>query len=122
VLFCGLYDMRTVSGTGFPGLRTYLWSYTGVRDWTSYPAIGQLSVTAQVTADYPATFLSVGDADPFRTQGTELAGVLRAHKVPVTTLLWHGQHLNHEYQFSFTLPQARTAFQRTLAFLAQVTR
>jgi acetyl esterase/lipase len=122
VLFCGLYDMRTVGGTGFPGLRTYLWSYTGVRDWTSYPAIGQLSVTAQVTADYPATFLSVGDADPFRTQGTELAGVLRAHKVPVTTLLWHGQHLNHEYQFNFTLPQARTAFQRMLAFLAQVTR
>jgi acetyl esterase/lipase len=122
VLFCGLYDLRTVGGTGFPALRTYLWSYTGVRDWTSYPAIGQLSVTAQVTADYPATFLSVGDADPFQSQGTELAGVLRADKVPVTTLLWHGQHLNHEYQFNFTLPQARTAFQRTLAFLAQVTR
>lgn len=47
---------------------------------------------AQVTADYPATFLSVGDADPF------------------------------QYQFNFALPQARTAFQRTLAFLAQVTR
>ena len=83
-----------MGGTGFPALRTYLWSYTGVRDWTSYPAIGQLPVTAQVTADYPATFLSVGD----------------------------GQHLNHEYQFNLALPQARTAFQRTLAFLAQVTR
>src|SRR5450755_5091183 len=23
-------------GTGFPALRTYLWSYTGVRDWTSW--------------------------------------------------------------------------------------
>lgn len=33
-----------------------------------------------------------------------------------------GQHLNHEYQFNLALPQARTAFQRTLAFLAQVTR
>jgi acetyl esterase/lipase len=122
VLFCGLYDMRTVSGTGFPALRTYLWAYTGVRDWTSYASISQLSVTSQVTADYPATFVSVGDADPFRSQGVELAGVLRQRGVPVTTLLWHGQHLNHEYQFDFKLPQARTAFQRTLAFLASVTK
>ena len=122
VLFCGLYDMRTVGTTGFPALRTYLWAYTGVRDWTSYPAIDQLSVTQQATSAYPATFLSVGDADPFQSQGTELAAALRARHVPVTTLLWHGQHLNHEYQFNFGLPQARTAFQHTLTFLAQVTR
>lgn len=122
VLFCGLYDMRTVGATGFPGLRTYLWAYTGVRDWTSYPAIDQLSTTRQVTDDYPAAFLSVGDIDPLQSQGLELIGVLRAHRVPLTTLLWHGQGLKHEYQFNFTLPQARTALQRTLAFLATVTR
>jgi hypothetical protein len=26
VLYCGLYDMSTVGQTGFPALRTYLWS------------------------------------------------------------------------------------------------
>ena len=32
VLFCGIYDMSTVGGTGFPALRTYLWAYTGTRE------------------------------------------------------------------------------------------
>jgi hypothetical protein len=34
--------------------------------------------------------------------------------VPLTTLSWNGTgaHLNHEYQFDFDLPQARTAFGR----------
>ena len=124
VLFCGLYDMATVGSTGFPALRTYLWAYTGVRDWASYPGISQLSTVSNVTASYPPTFLSVGDADPFQSQAMELATALKAHAVPLTTLFWtgSGDHLGHEYQFKFNLPEARTAFQRTLAFLATTTR
>jgi acetyl esterase/lipase len=119
VLYCGLYDMSTVGGTGFPGLRTYLWSYTGTRNWLAYPQIDQLSTTRQVTAAYPPTYLTVGDADPLRTQATELIGVLRSRGVPVTTLFWHGQKLGHEYQFHFDHPQAEVNFQHTLQFLAQ---
>src|SRR6201996_5990104 len=102
VLFCGLYDMRTVGTSGFPALRTYLWAYTGDRDWSSYPAIGQLSTVTQVTAAYPATFLSVGDADPFQSQGKELAAALKRQAVPLTTLFWtgSGDHLGQEYQFN----------------------
>jgi acetyl esterase/lipase len=120
VLFCGLYDLSTVGSTGFPALRTYLWAYTGVRNWDSYPAIDQLSTVLHITAAYPPTFLSVGDADPFTGQAAELAAALEQHSVPLTTLFWTGtgDHLNHEYQFDFNLPQARTALQRTLAFLA----
>jgi acetyl esterase/lipase len=123
VLFCGLYDLRTVGSTGFPALRTYLWAYTGSRDWTSYPSIDQLSTVLHVTPGYPATFLSVGDADPFQSQANELASALKKNAVPLTTLFWTGtgDHLNHEYQFNFNLPQARTAFQRTLAFIATAT-
>lgn len=42
----------------------------------------------------------------------------------ILTLFWTGtgDGLRHEYQFNFDLPQARTAFQRTLAFLAATTR
>ena len=119
VLYCGLYDMSTVGGTGFPGLRTYLWSYTGTRNWLAYPQIDQLSTTRQAAAAYPPTYLTVGDADPLRTQATELAGVLRSRGVPVTTLFWHGQKLGHEYQFHFDHPQAEVSFQRTLQFLSQ---
>jgi acetyl esterase/lipase len=119
VLYCGLYDMSTVGGTGFPALRTYLWSYTGTRNWRADPRIGQLSTTRQATAAYPATYLTVGDRDPFRTQATELAGVLRTRGVPVTTLFWSGHGLGHEYQFKFSHPEASTNLNRTLAFLAQ---
>ena len=124
VLYCGLYDMSTVGGTGFPGLRTYLWSYTGTRNWLAYPQIDQLSTTRQVTAAYPPTFLSVGDADPFRFQAAELASVLKRDAVPLTTLFWTGtgDRLGHEYQFDFDRPQARTAFQRVLGFLATTSR
>jgi acetyl esterase/lipase len=124
VLFCGIYDMRSLPGTGFPGLRTYLWAYTGTRDWTSYPEIDQLSTVRNVTAKYPPTFLSDGDADYFRSQAAELASALRRNSVPLTTLLWTGtgDGLGHEYQFKFDLPEARTAFQRTLGFLAATTK
>ena len=119
VLYCGLYDLSTVGGTGFPALRTYLWSYTGTRNWPADPRIGQLSTTRQATAAYPATYLTVGDADPFRTQATELTRVLRSRGVPVTTLFWSGHHLGHEYQFHFSHPEATVNLNRTAAFLAQ---
>jgi acetyl esterase/lipase len=55
----------------------------------------------------------VGDADPFTGQAAELAAALKQQAVPLTTLFWTGtgDHLNN-----FDLPQAQTAFQRTLAF------
>lgn len=120
VLFCGLYDMQTVGATGFPALRTYLWAYTGTRDYTSFPDIDQLSTTGTATAAYPPTFLSVGDADPFRSQAAELATALAARGVPVTDVTWDGtgDNLGHEYQFDFRLPQAAEAFTDAVSFLA----
>ena len=121
ILFCGLYDMRTVGATGFPALRTYLWAYTGSRQWTDFTRIDQLSTTGTATADYPPTFITVGDKDPFHPQASELAGALRRDGVPVTTLFWGATHpgLGHEYQFDFAKPQAKTAFAATLKFLAE---
>ncbi len=123
VLFCGLYDLRSVGGTGFPALRTYLWAYTGTRQWTDYRNIDQLSVTEQVTARYPATFITVGDADPFRSQAAELASVLKKNGVALTTLFWNGtgDGLGQEYQLDFARPQDDEAFSRTLAFLKKET-
>jgi len=80
-----------------------------------------------------ATIIGIGLATLFRLyayrrfvfnnhqveEAAELASALRRQAVPLTTLFWTGtgDRLNHEYQFNFNLPQARTAFQRTLAFL-----
>lgn len=121
ILFCGLYDMDTVGSTGFPGLRTFLWSYTGHRDWWMFPAIDQLSTTQQVTGAYPATLLAVGDADPFEPQAQELAAALDGSDVDVSTVFWEDAGLGHEYQFDFRRPEARETLDATLAFLTRVT-
>jgi acetyl esterase/lipase len=118
LLFCGLYDMDTVGATGFPAVRTYLWSYTGDRDWTSYPRIGELSTTRQVTSAYPPTYLTVGDIDPFQPQARELESALRSHDVGVTTRYWPtGTKLSHEYQFDLPTAAAQTVLADTVAFL-----
>lgn len=122
VLFCGLYDMTTVGATGFPALRTFLWSYTGHREWLDFPRIDELSTTRTASSDYPPTLIAVGDADPFDAQGRELAAALASKGVTVTSIFWEDQGLGHEYQFDFTLPQARDTLDRTVAFLEEVTR
>lgn len=47
----------------------------------------------------------------------------RRRRWPTTRSCWTGTggHLNHEYPFNFNLPQAKTAFQRTLAFIGTST-
>nr|WP_281360704.1 alpha/beta hydrolase [Psychromicrobium silvestre] len=119
LLFCGLYNMETVGSTGFPALRSFLWSYTGYRDWLSYPDISQLSTTGNVTSAYPATLLTVGDADPFESQGKELVAALNAKKVPVTSQFYTGSgaKLGHEYQFDFSHPESQKMFDLTVSFL-----
>lgn len=119
VLLCGLYDMDTVSATGFPALRTYLWAYTGTREWQNYDRLDELSTTKTATGAYPPTFITVGNADPFQPQGRELATDLAQKGVAVTSVFWKSTapKLGHEYQFDFTTPQARTAFNATVRFL-----
>jgi acetyl esterase len=117
VLYCGIYDMHTVAGSGFHGICTMLWSYTGQRDWQHAPEIGQLTTTAQATSDYPPTLLTAGDADPLDSRGHELAAALRRRGVDVTAVFYEHQGLGHEYQFNYALPQARQMFATTVAFL-----
>jgi acetyl esterase/lipase len=117
LLFCGLFDMDTVGATGFPAVRTYLWSYTGHRDWTRYPRIDELSTTRQATRGYPPTYLTVGDLDPFEPQARELESVLRQLGVDVTTRYWTDTHLRHEYQFDLRTAAARTVLSDTVTFL-----
>lgn len=124
VLYCGFYDMRTVDTSGFPALRTCLRAYTGCREWWRAPFINELSTVQNLTSDYPATFLTVGDGDPFEAQGKEFAAALAVLGVPVDGLFWRGSgaHLGHEYQFDYRLPQAEEAFRRTLVFLERNAR
>lgn len=119
LLYCGFYDMVTVGSTGFPALRTYLWSYTGQRDWERFDRINELSLTEQVSASYPPMLLAVGDADPFAPESYRLAERAARQGVTVETVFWKDNGLGHSYQFNYRLPEAQETLTRTLEFLKE---
>lgn len=66
IFFGGFYDMKTVKATEFPRIQLFMKSYTGMNNWeTNFKNLSQMSTINQVTKQYPPTYLSVGDADPF---------------------------------------------------------
>lgn len=128
VLACGPYDVgllsRSTTTTGRRLTRALLWAYTGERHLDRSPLISTISVTDHVTAAYPATLLTVGNADPLRAHTEALVERLREAGAPVETVLWPDDHhppLGHEYQFDLDQEAARTFLDRMLAFLASMT-
>lgn len=81
-----------------------------------------MSTINQVTKDYPATYLSVGDADPFYSQNIEFYHKLKEENVPVSTLFYDGSHhLHHQYQFHLDKPESKENMKRVLEFLSRNT-
>ena len=119
ILFCGLYNMDTVRATKFPGIQTYMQCLTGVKDFEHYKRIDELSTIKNITPNYPSTFLTVGDVDPFVDQGKELAASLRDKGVKVTSRFFENRSLWHEYQFKFSLPESRETFKSVVDFLKE---
>jgi acetyl esterase len=121
ILYSGPYDFDVVDKTGFPAFRTYAWSYLGTKDYENDARLDELSVARNATADYPATYMTAGDADPLESQTYELDAVLRALGVDVTSRYWTGSGLElpHDYVFDLTTEAAQAAFTDTVEFIAQ---
>ena len=123
IFYGGFYNMKTVRATEFPRIQLFMESYTGERDWENqFKNISQMSTINQVTDDYPPTFLSVGDVDPFFSQNKAFAKKLEDTGVPIDTLFYDGSHhLHHQYQFHLDLPESKTNIKDTLKFLSRNT-
>jgi acetyl esterase/lipase len=119
ILYSGPYDFDTMEATRFPGFRTFAWAYLGRKDYENAARLDELSTVRTATADYPATYLTTGDADPLEPQTYELDAVLRALGVDVTSRYWTGSGLGlpHDYVYDLETDAARTAFADTVAFL-----
>jgi acetyl esterase/lipase len=127
VLNCGIYDVSGIPnspGIGGWGFRIALWSYLGEKDWSNTPGGEEMSTLDYVTADFPTTWISGGNADPLTaTQSEPLATKLSGLGVDVTSVFYPDDHepkLPHEYQFHEDFEDAHTALQSTLDFLAKV--
>lgn len=122
VLFCGPYDPGSLNFDNAYGsfMRIVIWSCAGTRD-PHDPRVTQLSVTPHVTAAYPLTFISVGNADPLAPQSVVFAEALRARGVEVNALFFPQDHdppLDHEYQLLLSTDAGRLSLDRYTAFLA----
>ncbi len=124
ILFCGMYDMDTLklAGTTFAGasMETFMWSYTGVRDYQNYSKADEISTVKHVTSNYPAAFVSVGDADPLQPQSIELLKVIRSHGVDVDAVLFNGTNANlgHDYQYDLSTHYAQQSLSKVIHFLS----
>lgn len=128
VLNCGIYDVNGIPdapGIGGWGFRTALWAYLGTKDWSNTRG-GQLMGTLDdVTADFPTTWISGGNADPLTANQSEpLAARLTKLGVDVTSVFYPKNTepaLPHEYQFHLDFDASKSALSSTIAFLDRVT-
>lgn len=127
LLNCGPYDLRLAQGdtssAGAKLVRTFLWSYTGHKDFMKAPRIEYASIPKYVTKDFPASFITVGNVDPLAPHSYALAKALKDVDVQTDTLFYADDHqpaLNHEYQFNLDTADGKTALSRMMTFAKQV--
>ena len=126
VLNCGVYEVTTLLGqSGILGWGDdmSLWAYTGDRDLSNSEATKQMSTINHVTENFPASYITGGNADPL-TEGNSkpFAQKLNSLGVEVTELFWPEDYtpaLPHEYQFRLDLEAGQQALTATLTFLDQ---
>jgi acetyl esterase/lipase len=100
-----------------------LWSYSGGTDFATNAPFAKASVIDYVTARFPATFISAGDADPLLAQSLALADALARRNVKVDSLLFPKEHapaLPHEYQLNLDTEAGQHALARSVKFLSEV--
>lgn len=125
ILFCGVYDAAQFRQNGKKGqfddfMSTVMWSYFGARNLAQDPRVGQFSIFRSLTPQFPATFISAGNADPLEPQSVRMADAISGQGVTVDRLFFPRHYtpaLPHEYQFYLDLKAARTALKRVGAFL-----
>jgi len=120
VLFSGAYDLGLIDLRGVTGLfvRSVLWAYTGSADFATDPCFASASVVHHLSADFPPTFISAGDADPLLAHSLAFADALDALGVDVHRLFFNAEgRSGHNYQFDLDAKTGRIALAELLIFL-----
>jgi acetyl esterase len=129
LLNCGAYDLAIINthdGTeGAKLLETFLWSYSGYKNFMNDPSIRLASVVDHVNKDFPPTFITAGNVDPLLPQSEVMAKTLQSLGVHTETLFYPANYtpaLNHEYQFNLDVPAGQTALSDMESFLKAHTK
>ena len=133
VLNCGIYNMLRLT-TPDPTLPRIIgwgddvsvWAYVGTKDFEHSKAIKEMSSINYVTKDFPATYISGGNADPLTSEQSKfMSEKLKSLGVDVTELYYPANHtpaLAHEYQFNLDNQDGQNALLETLAFIKKQTQ
>ena len=116
VLHCGTYDaaLAKFSKTGV------LWAYFGSKDFMNDPRLAQFNVARNLAADFPAMFLSAGNADLLAVQSHFLAEKATQLGIPVDSLFFPASYqppVAHEFQFDLDSDAGKQALARSVAFM-----
>jgi len=128
LLSCGAYDIGIINADsnseGAKLLKTFLWSYSGKKDFMKDQELMQASVINYVTPDFPPSFITAGNDDPLLSQSKAFAEKLISLGVP-TEILFYPQNyspaLPHEYQFNLDTAAGQKALSQMVTFLGQNT-
>jgi acetyl esterase/lipase len=128
LLHCGVYDVtRMGGGGGILGrfVQSTTWAYSGKRNWREAHGFSTMSVAPNVTAAFPPTFISAGNADPLGPQSVAMADALQSKGVKVTRLFFpkdYAPPLGHEYQFDLDTEAGKLALVRSTDWLNSLAR
>ena len=121
LLFNGVYNFDTAGDCGFFAFGKWAWAYTGRKDYRAYERLDEMSTAKHITMNYPATFITVGDADPLEPQTREYVDRLSECGVDYVSLFWTGTgaKLDHDYIYEMNTEQAQKAFEMLLLFISE---
>ncbi len=129
LLNCGAYDVSIINtdgdSQGAKLLKTFLWSYSGRKDFLDDPAFDEASVIEYVTKEFPPSFITAGNDDPLLAQSQVMAKKLKSLGVQVDSLFYPANYspsLPHEYQFNIDNAAGQKALAEMQTFLKQHTK
>ena len=125
LLVSGVYDPFATDRNGVRAwfYETMMWAYSGVKNLSVDQRFKLMSVPAHVTAAFPPSYISSGNADPLAPQAVVLAQTLRGLGVRTEALFFPADRdppLPHEYQFNLDGAAGRESLERMLGFLRGV--
>jgi acetyl esterase len=113
ILHSGVYDLHNSDSE-------LVSSYIGSKDFTDNPRLDESSVIRNISADFPAMFISAGNADWLAPQARLLAETATKLGISVDSLLFPDDYtppLPHEYQFNLETKAGQLALERTTKFI-----
>lgn len=100
-------------------VNTVAWSEIGTRNWKNSSKLEEVSLVSHLTSNFPATYITDGNAFSFQDQGIEFKKRLEELNIPVQALFFknYNKTINHEYQFDYSLDESQKCYKETLEFI-----